>query len=318
MFKKSSKQKIKFQPFNISNVDDATHLKENFSHVETWYFDGYFEDEYSMVVLINVLHINGIGFVLTGLFLYKDTKPIKIIRQRYPLNAFFGSTENPIIKIDDKTIINYLGSDKKTGYWSYNISMGDTIDGVDLLFVQKNRSWKGKTLLGDWLVVPLFDVTGSMFVDGKKLDVTGVGYHDHNIYPLYTPFFIKGYHFGKIPLGKFNITWANVMSRKGIDQPIVVINKDDTYISVDPCNIKLTVEKEIENNRKKIPEVFNIYVNTDDIYLSVKSQMKNIHNIHIPSLNYWRYHIHYSGKLSIDSETTNIDLIDISELLKFL
>jgi len=317
MFKMAVKQKIGFQPYDISSVDDASHLKDNFSHVETWYFDGYFKDRYSMVILVNVLHINGFGFVLTGLYLYKDTEPIITIRRRFPLKTFFGSTENPVITIDNKTIINYLGIDKKTEYWSYNISMGDTTNGVDLRFVQKNKSWKGKTLLGQWLVVPLFDVTGSLFVDGKKLNVTGIGYHDHNIYPLYAPFFIKGYHFGKIPLGKFNITWANVMSRKGIDQPIVVINKEDTYISVDPCNIKFIVEKEIKNNGNIIPEIFNICINTDNVNLSVKSQMNNIHNIHFPALNYWRYHIHYLGELTIDSKTINIDLIDISELLRF-
>lgn len=317
MFKKQVLQKITFQPNDISNIDDAIHLKDNFSHIETWYFDGYFKEKYSLVVLVNVLHIGGIGFVLTGLFLYKDTELIKTIRKRFPLKAFFGSTENPVIKIQNKTIIDYLGLDKKTGYWSYNISMGDKINGVDLCFVQKNKSWKGKTLLGQWLVVPLFNVTGSIFVDGKEFNVTGVGYHDHNIYPLYAPFFLKGYHFGKIPIDNLNITWANVMSRNGINQPIIVINKEDSYFSIDPSNIQFIVEKDIKNNGKTIPEVFNIYAKTDNVNLAVESHMENIHNIHIPPINYWRYHIHYLGELTLNSKTYNIDLIDISELLRF-
>ena len=317
MFKKSIKQKIKFQPHDISRVDDAIHLKNNFSYIETWYFDGYFKDNYSTVVLINTLHIDGFGIVLTGLFIYKDTKPIKTIRKRFPLKAFSGSTEIPIVTINNKKIINYKESDKKTGYWSYDISMGDRINGVDLRFVQKNKSWMGKTLLGQWLVIPLFEVNGLLFIDGEELNVTGVGYHDHNIYPLYAPFFIEGYHFGKIPLGKFNVTWANIRSRKGFDQPIVVINKENSYINIDPSNIEFITEKEIENNRKIIPEIFKISVKTDDIDLSVKSQMNNIHNIHIPTLNYWRYHNHYQGELKIDSKNINIDLNDISELLRF-
>jgi len=317
MFKKSVKQKIEFHPINISKVDDAVHLKDNFSHVETWYFDGYFDNGFSIVVLINVMHINGFGFVLTGLFIYKDTKLLTAIRKKFPLKAFSGSSENPVISIDNKTIINYLGLDEKTNYWSYNISMGDKINGVDLCFIQRNKSWKGKTLLGQWLVVPFFDVTGSIFFEGKKLNVTGVGYHDHNIYPIYAPFLIKGYHFGKIPLGNFNITWANVMSRKGINQPIVVINFDKTYINVDSSNIEFIIEKEIKNNNKIIPEIFKIIINNNHIYLSVKSQMKNIHNIHIPTLNYWRYHVHYLGELKINSKTIDIDINDISELLRF-
>jgi predicted secreted hydrolase len=195
--------------------------------------------------------------------------------------------------------------------------MGDKTNGVDLHFVQKKRSWKGKTLLGNWLVIPLFDVTGSIFIDGKKVDISGVGYHDHNIYPLYAPFFLKGYHFGKIPLDKFDITWAKVMSRIGADQPIVVINKDDSYISIDPSNIQFNIEKKIKKNKKIIPEIFNINVDNDYVNLSVKCIMDSVHNIHIPSLNYWRYHIHYLGEMTIDSKTINIDLIDISELLRF-
>jgi len=311
-------QKIKFQPSDISYVDDSVHLKDNFSRIETWYFDGYFKENYSVVVLVNVLHLNGLGFVLTGLFLYKDTKPISTIRQRFPLSAFSGSVDMPIIKINNRPIINYKGSDEKTGYWSYNISMGDTTNGIDLCFVQKSRSWKGKTLLGQWLAIPLFDVTGNLFVNGKTESVNGVGYHDHNIYPLYAPFFVKGYHFGKIPLGNYNVTWANVTSRRGVNQPIVVINKDDSYFSVMPDNIKFSIEKTIVTKNKKIPEIFSISVNYDNINLKVKSQMKNIHNIHIPTLNYWRYHIHYLGELTIDSKTINIDLMDISELLTFL
>ena len=317
MFKNSVKQKIEFQPHDISKIDDAIHLQDDFSNIETWYFDGYFKDNYSMVVLVNTLHINGFGIVLTGLFIYKDTKPIITIRQRFPLKAFFGSTKTPVVTVGNKTIINYLESDKKTGYWSYDISMGDKINGADLRFVQKNKSWMGKTLLGQWLVIPLFEVKGFLYIDGKELKVTGVGYHDHNIYPLYAPFFLKGYHFGKIPLDKFNITWANVRSRKGIDQPIVIINKDDSYININPSNIEFIIEKEIKNNRKMIPEIFKICVNTDNINLLVSCQMKNIHNIHIPTLNYWRYHIHYLGELTINSNTINIDLNDISELLRF-
>jgi len=317
MFKRSIKQKIRFQPHDISKVDDAVHLKNNFSYIETWYFDGYFKDKHSIVVLINTLHIDGFGIVLTGLFIYKDTKPIKTIRQRFPLKVFSGSTEIPIVTINNKTIINYKESDKKTGYWSYDISMGDRINGVDLRFVQKNKSWMGKTLLGQWLVIPHFEVNGFLFIDGKELNVMGVGYHDHNIYPLYAPFFIEGYHFGKIPLDKYNVTWANIRSRKGIDQPIVVINKENSYINIDPSDIKFVTEKKIENNRKIIPEIFKIYVKTDNVDLSVRCQMNNIHNIHIPTLNYWRYHNHYQGELKIDSKNINIDLNDISELLRF-
>ena len=317
MSKSRFNQKTGFKPTNISNKDDAIHLKDNFSHVETWYFDGYFKDNYSMVVLVNVLHINGLGLVLTGLFLYKDGKSVSTIRQRFPLKAFSGSNEDPIIKIDNKTIICFTGLDKKTGYWSYNISMGDNRNGVDLCFVQKSKSWKGKTLLGNWLVVPLFNVIGSLFVDGKKVEVKGIGYHDHNVYPLYAPLFIKGYHFGKIPFDDLNITWANVMSRKGINQPIVVINKNDSYISIDPDNIRFSVEKVIKRDRKLIPEIFTIKVEDDNINLSVKSVMNSVQNIHLPALNYWRYHIHYHGEITIDSKTTNLDLIDISELLTF-
>jgi hypothetical protein len=66
--------------------------------------------------LINIAHIGKIGVVLTGLFIYKESKPIKIIRKRYRLNEFNASIEKPLIIIKGKkylkdisrTIMNIL------------------------------------------------------------------------------------------------------------------------------------------------------------------------------------------------------------------
>ncbi|MDH7507564.1 MAG: hypothetical protein QHH15_07275, partial [Candidatus Thermoplasmatota archaeon] len=287
MFKKSSKDKLMFKPYNVDFIDDAVHLKDNFSDIETWYFDANLKRDYSVVVLVNLFHVNSLGFVLTSFFLYKDSKLIKMTREKYSLKEFYGLIEYPVIKINNKTIINYLGCDKKTGFWSYNISTGDKVNGVDLCFVQKNKSWKGKTLLGKWLVIPVFDVYGSIFIDGKKMDVKGIGYHDHNIYPLYAPFFVKGYYFGKIPIDEINITWAEVISRKGVNQQIIVINKNDSYFSIKPDKIRFEIEKEIKYDKKIIPEIFNINLDTDNVNLSVECKMKNVHDIHFPFLNYW-------------------------------
>ena len=79
-------KKENFKPTDIILKDDASHLKKGFGKIETWYHDAIFENNYSMVSLVNILNIGKIGIVLTGLYVYKNSKPVHIIRKRYPLS----------------------------------------------------------------------------------------------------------------------------------------------------------------------------------------------------------------------------------------
>jgi len=307
---------MQFKPENIVLKDDALHKNHRFFRIETWYYDAVFENKYSIVSLVNVLSIGDCGIVLTGQFIYKDTKIIYAERKKYPYRKFFGHEDFPLIQVDGKQIIKGM-IDKNTGNWIYDISMGNTKHGFDLKFKKTTTPWKGRTYLGNWLVIPRFSVDGMIHLDGKDINVTGNGYHDHNIYPIYAPLFNRGYYFGKLTVDSITITWARVIKNHSKVEDIVVINKDQEYINIDSQDISFTIEKQLRDGTKQIPERVYLEVNNDRIKLNVRMETLSFHHIQIPSLNYWRHHLQNVGEIHIDSFSKKINTTDIAEYMQF-
>jgi hypothetical protein len=310
-------KKFEFQPQDITIRDDAWHKKENFFHIETWYFDGNFSNNYSVVTLVNIFTIGNSGFVLTGFFIYKDTELIISKRERHPFKNLYGSDKKPILKINDRHILSSIYNEN-TKNWIYNISVGNNETGFDLNLIKAMKPWKGKTQLGRWLVIPLFDINGVIHLKGKDINVVGKGYHDHNIYPFIAPAFSKGYQFGKIPIDSVNITWARVMKRIKGEEIIVVLNNEDNYITINPKDIRFRIEKQVKDHGKLIPEIISLKIENDLLNLKVNMKKLNIHHIHMPAINYWRYHFLYEGNIKLNSISKKINQVEIAEFLKFL
>lgn len=304
-----------FRPVDSVLRDDALHNSEGFSHIETFYYDAIFENNYSIVSLVNIFKIGRIGVALTGMFIYKDLTLIKSKRERIRFRYVTGSETIPHLTIHDKDIIRVIDPSNKIP--TYQISMGDTHDGYTLFFTQNTAAWKGKTELGKWLAIPHFNVQGTLYNDGTEIPVKGGGYHDHNIYPFSTPFFNQGYHFGKFSVEPFDVTWARIIKKHGQEFPIIIVNNGMKYFSIDPKNIIFTINKLKEENKKIIPYSWSLTTNTKDIMLNVTMETVNVHHIGLPLLHYWRSHHRITGTISLDSVSKTIDTWEISEYLKF-
>ncbi len=305
-----------FIPQDIVIQDDAVHKKGNFGHVETWYYDAIFDNDYSVVTLVNVIHFGLLSQVLTSLFIYKKNKLVKKLRKRISYKNFYGSEEKPHILINNKQILHGKVC-RDTNEWIFLVSMGDEQQGVDLEFVKTMTPWRGRTFLGNWLVIPRFKVKGVIFLDGERISVSGEGYHDHNNYPVYAPLVNRGYYFGKIPFDSMNITWAKVMKSRSNKQLFIVLNKGNDYISINTEDICFTVEKQVEDHGKLIPTIWRLNVENDFLNLDVRIESLHFHYISFPSVNYWRHHVRNTGEIKMDSFSKRIDAIEISEYLKF-
>ncbi len=267
--------------------------------------------------MVNVIQFLKTGLVLTGLFIYKDTKLVKNFRSRTSLKHFYGSKERPHILIRNKEIIDgEINRDSKE--WKYHILMGDEKNNVNLSFIKKMEPWGGNHFLGNWLVIPRLKVNGSIYVDGEKIDVTGHGYHDHNNYPLFSPFFSKGANFGKIAAGPINVVWAQVIKNKDKIENIVVINKDEKFQSIPSKDIRLSVEDYVKEHGKIVPTSYLLNVKKRDIDINVKIESMNYHYVTIPSVKYWRHHARNTGEIKFESTSTKIHNISIIDQLSFL
>jgi hypothetical protein len=305
-----------FKPIDITSQDDACHLKQGFGRIETWYYDAIFENNYSIVTIINIVHIGRFGLVLTGLFIYKDSKPIKIIRKRYPLSDFFGDEDKPLIKIREKEFLKGYINDENN--WITHIHIDEDEIKIDLDFIKKSKGFKGKTYLGKWLVIPKMVVLGEINLGSKKIEVKGLGYHDHNIYPIYAPFKTKGYYFGKLDIDtNNNITWARVIKNRNKQQLLAILSKDGEYYNIPNKSINYEILNQVKDHKKIMPTRCSLNINSDIIKLKLNIETINYHYIGILVANYWRYHVRYQGEIEIDSKIKQIDNIEITEYLKF-
>lgn len=305
-----------FIPKIVGFNDDAAHESKIYGGIETWYYDAIFDNNYSIVCLINLIQFLKQGIVLTGLFFYKDNRLIKSIRNRTFLKNSYFSKEKPYIKIDNKEIIK--GMIKNSDEWTYQISMGDNSNYVNLYFEKTMKPWKGNHYLGSWLVVPKLNVKGFISIDGEKIHTTGHGYHDHNIYNIYSPIFNKGANFGKIIVEPFNIVWAQVIKNKNKIENIVIINKEQEFISIPSEDVKLSIVDFIKDRGKIVPAKYQLNVQKNDIYINVKIESINHHFLSIPFVKYWRHHAKNTGEIEFDSIKKTVNNIEIIDQLTFL
>ena len=307
---------IRFIPQDIILKDDAIHKKGSFGKIETWYYDAIFENNYSIVALINVIHLGLFTKILVGLYFYKDNKLIYQFRKNYSKRLFFSSEDTPIISINNKQVLNEFIQNNSLD-WITKLSLGEDDWSVELNFKKITKPWKGKTFLGYWLAIPRFIVDGFIICNNKRIQASGEGYHDHNLYPIYSPLTTKGYHFGKISFDSLSITWANVIKNRKKHQPIIVVNYGDKYFSVNPENINFEIVNEKIENKKEIPLTWKIIINDDKIKTNLLLDSIQNHYVSIPSVNYWRYHVGVKGKIFFNKIKEDIDKIEIAEYLKF-
>jgi len=310
-------ENMSFIPKRISLKDDALHKSKGVGQVETWYYEGIFKNNYSIVSLVNIFCFRKIGIVLTGLFIYKDNKLVKNIRNRASLR-YFNVSEEKLLIVTNKEPLITVRIENDPNKWDCKVVMGDKKNGFDLNFFNAKKPWGGNQYLGRWIVVPRSEIKGILYHEGKKIDVTGEGYHDHNIYPFYKPLFNKGVNWGKIRTESFNIVWAWVMKNSKKQEYICVINKDNEFFSIPSQDVNLSVKSHIKKHRKIVPTKYNIYVKKNDILIDIDIESIDCHFIKIPSVKYWRHHAHNTGEIKIGNISEKVDDVEIIDQLSFL
>lgn len=301
---------------NITLADDAFHNTTTFFHIESWYFDAVFEQNYSMALVVTIVQRNTVGFVLIGLYLYHDTNLLVHPRKLISLHDCFASAERPLLKYGNSTIIT--GSLNEPMGWSYHVSLQLDGQGVDLQFMNILKGWKTDIPGGWWLVIPNSQVTGQITLNEETITVSGEGYHDHNWFFPYTPLIQKGWQFINVPGNNLGITIARVMKNRVIGESIAVLNqKEKDPLLIPSDKVHLLVTKYTVDHGRVIPIKFLLQVSSDQVRVNLSIETLNVHFIKLPFLNYWRYHLHVTGTITVGSVAENIDTIRISELLRF-
>lgn len=302
---------------NITLEDDAFHKTYDFYHAENWYFDAVFDNNYSMAFNVLVLQKGNHGIVLIGLYLYDDTNLVSNPRKLHLYKWFSASEEKPILKLYNKTFI--VGDiDSNTSSWIYDVSSEIEGQAFNLHFVNLAKGWKTDTRMGWWLVLPRFNVTGWLLLNGKNITVSGEGYHDHNWFYTYTPLIQKGWHFGNFGGETLGLSWVKIFNRGFTSKIIAVLNqKDMSPIMLDSDDVELSVDKYMFDHGKLIPKILSLKIEDEWLKVDVRMEIVNVHHVKLLFVNYWRYHLRIVGTITYNQVREEIDTVELSELMRF-
>lgn len=316
-----------YRTYDAQDIDlrDATYHKSyGRIHIEWWYFEGIFDNGYSLMIGATLFSNGWHGFCHLGLHIYNDSELEFQLKKDIPLEEFEAPEDFPCIKISGKQFIE-LDRERynNTGEWAYNVSLEIEDQAARLQFRGITKGYKGRILRG-WYgpVLPKATVNGTLILNGEQINVTGLGYHEH-AYGIHLPIWEYGWHWGKIISDSFCLFWVKMMQTRLIEQQRFAIfsqNQSDDYIQINPRNIKFKAFGYTFNTRRIIPTKFilNITDLENDIYINLKMETINIHHMGGRINHYWRYHVRVNGEITYSSTTEIInDEIQMMELVRF-
>ena len=314
-------------PHDITPADDAFHGSTKRMAAEWWYFDANFTNNYSLHIGCRTFTKKKQGMISPFLEIYKDGKlEVKAVN-RYLFSQFQTSSDYPLVKLANKTIIEFDKERfKENGEWVYHISLKKEENEVNLTFIGTTKGFKYETDSESWTVaLPKALVKGEIIVNGKKINGNGIGYHDHNWnYSLLTPLtYGKGWYWGKIMSKTLTISWAEIIKSASRGEILAVINQDNQgYLPTNAENIYFKPEKFVRNHRKIMPTRFTLkiddIVNKVPIKVNVKMEPQDVHYDKVLIIApYWRYHVKAEGYISLGSIKESVNDMQIMEYLKF-
>jgi predicted secreted hydrolase len=314
-----------YDPKNITPKNVSYHWSEHDFQIEWWYFEGIFTNGYNAVVNIIIFSKKDIGFCITHLNIFHKTDISEYYGSRkiQSFSKFQGSNSIPNISINQRQIISFnqekYNSSKQ---WIYTVNFEQDNNRVNLSFTGLSPGWEGKTLGGYYgPVLPIANVSGSIYFNDTWINVTGLGYHEH-AHGISFPIREWGWYWGKIVGENTSLFWGKMMNTRWDEQARagVFSVKNESFININPDYINMVFSEYCFHSNRFIPTQFLITVSDreNDIFINVN--MKTIHIFHLPFgfINYWRYLIKIDGYIVYKNVREEIrDETQILELMRF-
>jgi len=324
-YENNKKCEFHFKPSDIKLKDDAFHSSESSRFTEWWYFDAVFDNSYSLHVDFTTFSKNH-KIASSAIEIYNDGKLINKSIKRHLFEDIQVSNQYPFVKLSNHKILEF-DKDRygKKGEWVYNFKNKINQTEIDLIFIGKTKGWKFETDADCWAVpLPKAQVEGEITIDGEKLNVQGIGYHDHNWNStLSSVIDVFSWYWGKISSKSFTMVFANVMKNTKEGKIGVVINKEgDEYFSINQEKINFKKSNYIRSHGRKIPNNFSFQiediVKDTPIIVDVDIEIIDCHFKSVLIAPYWRYHIKSTGHISVGSLREEVNSTTIMEFFRLL
>ncbi len=219
-------------PHVIQQKEDALHTSGKLGEYEWWYFDAKLEGGYSLVIIFYSQPVTAatagyapcVSFSLTG----PNCEVFEEVSA--PLKNTRFSRKRCYVKIGRSTMIGNL-KDYAIHFENDNVRCDVSLEGL----AKSYRHKTGQIFFGDkhyfaWLpAVPEGQVTADITVNGKKLALTGSGYHDHNWGNIGMFWLMHHWYWGRAKIGDYQVISSYITAKEeyGYEHfPIFVIYKN--------------------------------------------------------------------------------------------
>jgi hypothetical protein len=202
-----------------SPAENAAHPSPSRRAFEHWYFDARLDDGHVVVGFLQTAEL------LTKrpgveLHVYRPDGTRREIRKRYPKKVAHASSTRFHVQVGE----NWgRALDTAGDYGSYEFHLAEEDLAFDLRFDAEVPMWKpgegltnyGATDFFAWVVpAPRARVSGTIEIDGERLEVSGIGYHDHNWGIGSMGRIVDHWYWGRVYAGDITLVYANVFARK--------------------------------------------------------------------------------------------------------
>jgi hypothetical protein len=307
-------------PQDVTITDDAYHPANFAPRTEWWYFDASLNDNYTFQASVRITTGVHLGTVISRIDLYKDGQPLTSARIRQPIASLNASTTTPDVSINGIHIIHGTYNATKNAY-DYTFIL--TIDNLtaDLTFTGRTKAWKITRPINDnWAVMcPRADVNGTIIYRGATINVTGIGYHDHNWGLGIIKFLRFGWVWGKINSDHYTLIWSSLMPVRQVDKIIAIENTvDGNYTYIPSDQVWYHVETRAIDHLHRIPTSFFISIqNPTQMSVFHCNAISLDYTNYLGIVNYWRYHFRNTGTFTFGIQTEIVNELAIGELIVF-
>jgi hypothetical protein len=308
-----------FTPHDMQLKDDAFRSSNQINYLEWWYFDAIFDNGYSASSLIMIIGLANEDLVNVVINIYKDGEKQFQENKFYPLSKLLASETEPKVIVNGKQLMRGF-LDKTKDQIIYNLTLKIDKTKLNLRFINNTKGWQGQTLVSSWgVMIPNSQVSGYIELDGKKMAVKGMGYHDHNWDFSLESLKNFRWYWGKTNSDSYSIVWSDILDKNN-DNTIVVINeKNNGYFNILPEDVKFTASNYSENNGIEIPYTFEIKAEKENLFLDVKFETIKIHYVsYLNIIRYWRYYLNCTGMIKINDHEEQINQNNFAEFMRLV
>ena len=203
----------------LTDKDDAAYSTDDPDCFEWWYFDVHTDQGYTIVVVLKDRDYTNLQLPpVPQIRLLVETPDGQntTINRGYPHLKWEASRERCDVRIGDQFSCNGT-------YPLYHVKAQEDGVAVDLQFVATLPSWRpgtGRTCYSSdyskyfgWVVAqPRADVTGTITMGGKTVQVTGIGYHDHNYGNVPLAGNVARWHWGRTYAGEYTVIFSTMIT----------------------------------------------------------------------------------------------------------